>query len=70
MNNTLEKENQAYDIAKSLIKKGLSKEEALDVLDDAKACVEEGVKLKKCKYCNALLDDDARYCTQCGKKQN
>mgnify|MGYP002515860970 CR=1 FL=1 len=63
-------EEWAKNIAKILMKAGLSKEEALDVLDDAKACVEEGVKLKKCKYCNALLDDDARYCTQCGKKQN
>lgn len=60
---------QAYIIAKNLIKKGLSNQEALDVLDNAKAYIEEGISLKQCKHCKTLLDEDAVYCTHCGEKQ-
>lgn len=62
--------NQAYLIAKNLTKKGFSKQEALGVLDDAKAWIERGVDLKECQHCNAVLDKDAKYCTHCGKEVN
>lgn len=52
-----------------LHKKGLSKQEALKMLDDAKTLIEENYDFPKCKHCDAAIYyDDAVYCTQCGQK--
>lgn len=52
-----------------LHKKGLSKQEALKMLDDAKTFIEENYDFPKCKHCDAFIyEEDARYCVKCGNK--
>lgn len=63
--------NEIYEIRKMLHKKGLSKQEALKTLDEAKTLIEENYSFPICKHCNAFIyDEDANYCVKCGKQLN
>lgn len=54
-----------------LHKKGLSKQQALKTLDEAKTLIEENYSFPTCEHCNAFIyDEDAKYCVKCGKKIN
>lgn len=56
-------------IRELLHKKGLSKQQALKTLDDAKTLIEENYSFPTCKHCNAFIyDENAIYCVMCGKK--
>lgn len=57
------------EIAIMLLKKGLSKQQAVEVLGEAKTLIAEGIKFEECKHCGATVyDDDATFCVNCGKK--
>lgn len=60
-----------FEIRKMLHKKGLSKQEALQTLEDAKTLIKEEYNFPICKHCNAFVyEKDAKYCVRCGKKLN
>lgn len=57
------------EIAIILLKKGLSKQQAVEVLGEAKTLIAEGIKFVECKNCGSTIyDDDAIFCMNCGKK--